>query len=198
MINGGRRGMACDFIGWCALPLEAQAAWAQAVMSALAILVAASIPWLHGRHVRRRRIDMFVEMLSFAESWAIATVEIIERAVGRPIADNDPKMWSRIVGVFNQIPYHQLPDYRLFSILHDAGHISSEIETHYLGLLSASRLGLTVRESDAQILRGHHDALLICYEKAASISNSLAGPLGWTKQLKQRLKKVFGRMRRNG
>lgn len=46
--------MVCGFIGWCELPLEAQAAWAQAILSVLGIGVAVAIPaWQQ----RMRRIE---------------------------------------------------------------------------------------------------------------------------------------------
>lgn len=53
--------MACEWIGWCALKPEAQAAWVQAVGSVLALCIAVCVPLY--LHARAKEADARKEML---------------------------------------------------------------------------------------------------------------------------------------
>jgi len=53
--------MSCSIVGWCALPLEAQAAWLQAVFSVMGIGVAIAIPAFHHFRDRREKVEQEVK-----------------------------------------------------------------------------------------------------------------------------------------
>lgn len=63
--------MECSVIGWCSLPLEAQAAWAQAVFSVIGIGVAIAIP--AAQHVRDRR-DRILQETKEAKALALLLI----------------------------------------------------------------------------------------------------------------------------
>lgn len=63
--------MDCSAIGWCSLPLEAQAAWAQAVFSVVGIGVAIAIP--AAQHVRDRR-DRVLQEIREAKALALLLI----------------------------------------------------------------------------------------------------------------------------
>lgn len=59
--------MECTFIGWRALEPEAQAAWAQALLSVLAISVAIFVPtYLHLKEMKQRDMDRQARKKSMA------------------------------------------------------------------------------------------------------------------------------------
>lgn len=61
--------MDCELIGWCALKPEVQAAWAQAVFSVVAILIAVAVPWWqHYKAAEQRNVEAHVMAVSKAAS----------------------------------------------------------------------------------------------------------------------------------
>ncbi|HZF97351.1 MAG TPA: hypothetical protein VEY92_03740 [Pseudoxanthomonas sp.] len=68
--------MDCSFIGWCALTAEQQAAWAQAALSFVAILIAIAIPaiqrWLDRQDRQRLEADEALKEAAKARSLAMS------------------------------------------------------------------------------------------------------------------------------
>lgn len=67
--------MECNLIGWCSLPLEAQAAWVQAVFSIVGIGVAIAIPGI--QHLRDRR-DKELQEIKEAKALALLLLPTLD------------------------------------------------------------------------------------------------------------------------
>lgn len=68
--------MSCSFVGWCALDGEAQAAWTQAVLSVLAIVVAVLIPL---RQHKSDRAERGRDRLARQKAMALAVLPALTR-----------------------------------------------------------------------------------------------------------------------
>ena len=192
--------MACHLIGWCALQPEAQAAWAQAIMSVLAIVVAVVFSTSQERRQRRMQIDTYVEMLSWAESEAESVIRFLRHADGKKISSNETSNWTRLLAAFNAIPFHDVPDSKLFSILLDATRSCERIKVMYEDELLAN--GKNVDNLSIGLISTEWHVLKQCYEDAADVSNKLAGMnlvgnLRWTwRKLKYLYFKVWNERRK--
>ena len=76
--------MDCSWISWCTLKPEAQAAWAQAILSVAAILVAACIPWWQSYLTRRTNARSLIELIAFSALPAILMRRQFEGERGGP------------------------------------------------------------------------------------------------------------------
>ncbi|WP_141454198.1 hypothetical protein [Pseudoxanthomonas sp. z9] len=114
--------MACDWIGFCSLKEEAQAAWAQAVLSVFAIGVAIYLPHRDRKAELRRRLDVYCTLLGTLSTQAKMDAEHLERAIQiggdatRPLDG-----WQKMVDAIASCPLHDVPDHRLVLLLSDAG-----------------------------------------------------------------------------
>src|SRR3546814_9218515 len=87
--------MDCNWIGWCALGVNAQAAWVQAVGSLVAIVVAIGVPARqHGLAVRREK----------------RAADLRARALGHAFLADLEIIGERLTGVWDTEPQHEMPD----------------------------------------------------------------------------------------
>lgn len=142
------------------------AAWAQAILSGLAIIAAALIPTWQERKTRRQKIDLYVDLVSRAESEAQHDVLHYGSAIGSRVYGVPAAEWVRICKIFDAIPLHELPDFRLSSIVVDAHRASQELRD----LFDQSDVVTAGTHSHA---REQHRILLQCYEDAVDLSNGL-------------------------
>lgn len=164
--------MDCHFLSWCTLKPEVQAAWAQAILSVMAIFVAATMASRQDRRNRRIKIDNYVEMISLLASEAEHLVFLLKLEPGKVVA-SEANFWGRSVKMLDAIPFHEIPDFKLFSVLVDSRRCCVEIRDRYeiamtAGNVPADAMTLDFLAEEARVLDE-------CYEAAAEISNRLGG-----------------------
>lgn len=64
-LRGERGGTMCEFVGWCSLTSEAQAAWVQAVGTLIALLIAVCVPWAAHKAALKAQRQALRPRLSF-------------------------------------------------------------------------------------------------------------------------------------
>jgi hypothetical protein len=102
--------MSCEWVGFCSLQAEAQAAWAQAVLSVLGIAIAIWIPARASRLERKRRVATVLALLSHIhESMCDVLGAIKPGADMRLIVPTKEKL-DRLIAAAEAIPFHELPD----------------------------------------------------------------------------------------
>lgn len=117
--------MECDWIGFCSLKQEAQAARAQAVLSVFAIGVAIYLPHRDRKAELRRRLDVYCTLLGALSTQAAMDAEHLQRVVGTGgDATRETEGWRKIVEAVVACPLHEVPDHRLVLLLSDAAVIA--------------------------------------------------------------------------
>lgn len=177
----------CFYLDWKGMTPSEWAAWAQAILSAVAIVVAARLATSQERRARRSKVDAYVEIISHAESEAGSAALHLELAKGKVISTNAEDEWTRLCRVFDNIPFHDVPDFRLYGLLRDAARASANIRDIYEPLLNSDT---QIKELDAQLVRTEEHTLRACYVEATEISNELAGL-----NLKGRIRLAWARLR---
>lgn len=183
--------MGCTWIGWCALPAEAQAAWAQAVLSVMAIVFAA---WIAGRRERRelaRKLDVYVNLISMAESRATSIQSPPRRGAESREALADPsaghlEYFQTYVEAFRAIHLHDLPDYRMLPVIEEARRACEELAAVLEVMERYRGTDFPDRPSDALTIRKARHTLARSYAKAADICNDVAVPT-----LRQRARHIW-------
>ncbi len=162
----------CFYMDWKGMTPEEWAAWTQAILSAVAIVVATRLATSQERRAKRNKVNAYVEIISHAETEAGSTAFHLEKAKGSSIVSNVADEWSRLCRVFDNIPFHDVPDFRLYGLLRDAAKASANIRDIYEPLLES---GDAVEEMHALLVRTEERTLKACYEDAIEISNDLTG-----------------------
>jgi len=162
----------CFYLDWNGLTPSEWAAWTQAILSGAAIFAAAMIPAWQEKRARKRRIDVYTDIIHHAECEAQSTLSHIDTAVGRAIRSTEEKEWSMLCKIFDSIPFHDVPDYKLYGVIRDASRASASIREVYEPLLSSED---KVTECVVMEVREQARVLAQCYEDAAEVSNRLAG-----------------------
>lgn len=189
----------CLSLDWKGMSASEWAAWAQAILSALAIVAAAFIAGSQERRTMRRRIDAYVEIINHAASDATATASTLEHAVGERVRSDETDEWKRLCQVFDAIQFHEVPDHRLFGVVRDAARSCARIRDMYEPMLTSNS---GVSERLYMMVKNEELTLQQCYEDASEISNELAGMnirgrirYGW-RRAKRLCVKAFERVRK--
>lgn len=162
----------CFYLDWKGMTPSEWAAWTQAILSGAAIFAAAMIPAWQEKRTRKRRIDVYVDIISHADSEAKSTLRHIELSVGQGVRSTEEREWTTLCKVFDGIPFHDVPDYQLYGVIRDAARSSAAIREVYEPLLTSED---KVTEAIVWEVREQARVLAQCYEDAADISNRLAG-----------------------
>lgn len=163
----------CFYLDWHGLTAEEWAAWAQALLSALAIVVAARMTMSQERRALRSRIDAYLAIISHAYDEAQGTVQHLKVGIGKSASSNVTDEWTRLCQVFDAIPFHEVPDFSLYGVLVEASRASANIRDIYEPLLKS---GKPVGEIDYELAKTEEHRLEIAYDDAVAISNKLADP----------------------
>lgn len=158
----------CFYFDWEGLTPEQWAAWTQAVLSGLAICAAALFPSWQEKRTRKARIDVYVDILSRAESEAGHTHHVLSAMEGRPVLSDLVRDWSELQKVISGIPFHDVPDFRLYGLLLDASRACRDIHERLEEFPC-------VTAGTVMVVAEQQETLLGCYEEAIKISNQLAG-----------------------
>ena len=168
--------MGCEWIGFCALGDEAQAAWAQAILSVIAIFFAGWLPVRQRSNEHRARMDNYVGLLAYAYDLADDYCKKALQELGNVGASS----WNyseiqKISTTIDRVNPHEVPDWKLIPIFHDAHTALVAFAILIQGIISKARNGYPVMQNDLDILEAHVKTLEICYNEAASIRNALGG-----------------------
>lgn len=102
--------MNCELIGWCTLKPEVQAAWAQAVLSVVAVGIAIYVP---AKIEWRQRHRSFYAITGLLVAIAERVAELFSKVTSPPIqtgaAIEDPEL-KRLIDALATIPVHELPE----------------------------------------------------------------------------------------
>lgn len=162
----------CFYLSWNGLTPSEWAAWTQAILSAVAIYAAARLATSQERRARRARIDAYVEIVSHAQSEASSTLWHLQNSEGSAIRTNLNGEWTKLCKVFASIPFHDVPDFRLYGIIRDASRCAETIRDIYEPLCGYDS---PVTESHISAVNTEKQTLDQCYLDAIEVSNKLVG-----------------------
>ena len=162
----------CFYLDWKGLTSSEWAAWTQAILSAVAIFAAAQLSTSQERRARRSRIDAYVEIVSHAQSEATSTLWHLQGSEGKVVRTNHNGEWTKLCKVFESIPFHDVPDFRLYGIIRDASRCAETIRDIYEPLCECHT---PVTEDHVLRVDSEKQTLDQCYLDAIDISNKLVG-----------------------
>ena len=142
---------------------EVGAAWAQAILSAAAILAAALIPGWHEKKRIRKRVDVLIGLISRAEDEARELSRDVLRAAGRHMISDEPAQWDRTEQQFQTIPQHDMPDPRIQWAIADSYRAVSQVRNNFAKFITP---GYVITNFDYLSVKEQADVLEQCYEDA--------------------------------
>jgi len=128
-----------DPINYCSMLLPSfcftqseWAAWAQAIMSALAIWYSGRLAFKQSRSSKRERIETYIELLAVACRASDIAVRITEEVVrsGGHLAGGRQD-FAKLGASFHAIAFHEVPDYRLVANLRNASRMCEMLDEIY-------------------------------------------------------------------
>lgn len=153
---------------------EIWAAWAQALMSALAIWAGARLANRQERRNLARKTDVYVNLISMADiqSQSIGTYtpsEVVDMAGGRSMLQHQIDVFEQFIAAFRSVALNDLPDYRLLPLIHDSADACGKI----VDLLKVMKPGDFGSQSMLHMvgIRTSSHRLRVAYARAASIAN---------------------------
>ncbi|MBY4594952.1 hypothetical protein K3217_05285 [bacterium BD-1] len=145
------------------------AAWAQAILSFLAILAAALFPWWHEKRSIRRKVDVLIGLIARAEGEARQLAENLRLANGRSLLTLEPRQWERIERTFAGIPQHEIPDTRIQWAISDSLGAVEQVRCVYE---RSQQPGYVVTTTDFLWVKDQADVLDQCYEDAVEFAEA--------------------------
>lgn len=143
--------MTCQIIGWCALSSAEQAAWAQALLSGIGLILAALMPLYLARWRRRTEINRIVEIFRITKLHADKTAEIRHQFGNEEIVKAQVNLWDGLRTALAEIPAHTTPDAELFQHIVIGRNAASRI---YRAILDISTVGYTpTQEGEIMVSR---------------------------------------------
>ncbi|HFT6991667.1 hypothetical protein [Stenotrophomonas maltophilia] len=146
------------------------AAWAQAVLSGLAILYSGRLAYGQSRSAKREKIDTYVALLYEADEAAECAVEVLRDAANESVEVVAPPMdFAGLERSFREVPFNEVPDHRLVRVLRSAAFSCFQLSLRYDKVVDGTTRVCTfhfeLAESEAKTIR----ALRL---EAEAISNS--------------------------
>lgn len=156
------------------------AAWTQAIFSVLAIIAAGLFPIFQENRRTRQRIDTYAAMVRTAFANASRDARTIEKGVGGVSASHwQATKWDRIRDAFAAIPYHDLPDYQLFNILHDAAEAVTNFQSLWRECIATANLNYPINEATSLRAEGLRVILQDLHEEALQVALTYSGFPVW-------------------
>lgn len=170
----------CLFLEWDGLTPSEWAAWAQAILSAVAIIVAARLATNQERRNKRNRVDAYVAIVSDVHDQCVYTYDMHINMVGLPAAPGQLERWNETCALLSAIPFHEVPDFRLYSAVRESLDIAKQVRDNQIAL---SAPGAQITDGDVQFMFECEKGMESVYSEVIEVSNELATP-----SLKQRWK----------
>lgn len=163
----------CFYLDWTGWSPEVWAAWAQAILSAVAIVVAARLATTQTRKALRQRIDVYVQIVSDVHDQAEATYDQAMSMGGHSLPRDVKVHWDETYKSLSSVPLHEAPDYRLYRNIRSSIDVARSIRDTYAGR-SGGRILLT--EDDVNHLHDCFGEMRRIYDDAVKVSNELSTP----------------------
>lgn len=178
--------MGCEWMGFCALEQEAQAAWAQALLSVLAIGVAVYLPHRDRTSELRRRLDVYCALFGTMHDQARRDADILRNAIAlQATAERNTGGWERLAQSMGSVALHEVPDHRLVLLLTYATELA-----HVAGQAwergRVNTLVQPVRETALRELDKTATSMGRVYDEAVAIRNEL-GSATWMGAIRYRI-----------
>lgn len=107
------------------------AAWAQAILSAIAIVVATKMALRQEKREVIRKVEAYCEIIADARLRAEDAWKTFERRLDQVPDLEGMEWWLSICRVFDAIPFHDIPDYGLYMYLRHAEIAAKSIKKTY-------------------------------------------------------------------
>ncbi len=147
------------------------AAWAQAIMSALAIWYSGSLAFNQTRRAKREKIDTYVAILQEADDAAQLAIGVLSHAAeDEYLAVCKFMDFAGLERSFRDISFHDVPDYRLVYIIREAADCCEALRKRYDDKADGSE---PFRPYDYALAKPQAEKLATLLEEAERISNSL-------------------------
>lgn len=115
------------------------AAWAQAILSGLAILYSGRLAANQARTAKRERVDTYIQIVTIAMQEAQHAEELLTDALKSGSAINgSPYGFLELKKDLESAPFHEVPDHRLVRILRDAAEACKDLHENCDKLLNSS------------------------------------------------------------
>ncbi|HEL5052584.1 TPA: hypothetical protein UOA92_000340 [Stenotrophomonas maltophilia] len=143
------------------------AAWAQAILSGLAILYSGRLASRQRVMDKREKLETYVQLLAVAAEEAALAVHWLEALRHKTLSERDGSgSFQDLRDDLQSIEVNDIPDHRLIRILRDAAWACDKLHHHYdvfLGTREIPQLGDRIEASNAA------DLLENCFEDAAAL-----------------------------
>lgn len=153
----------CEFVGWCKIPLEAQAAWAQAILSVVGIGLAIWLPIRMATKERKRRYfgveGLFISLFRRVDT-LYARARDQKVPFGKTIEDDE---LGRLIKAMDSIPAHDLPDAGLIFPVIEAITASQTFRAEFAQLSAHGQLGTQWTTDRIEVLRKNRQIVLDQY-----------------------------------
>lgn len=147
------------------------AAWAQAVMSALAIWYSGRLAFNQARSTKREKVQTYVRMIALASQESQHAMNFVRGGFERknPIG-GEIYGFAQLRDNLDSISFHDVPDPRLVSIIRDAAAACHKLDTNCDMILNT---GEPVEFLSMVEVEDGASTLLQCFMEAADISMEL-------------------------
>jgi hypothetical protein len=162
----------CFYLDWSGLKPEVWAAWAQAILSAVAIVVAARMSTNQEKRQKRAKLEAYLAIASDILDQAEDSLAEFESRSGRNSSLVQFQWWERICTVLEAIPLHEIPDYRLYSVVWRARNVAdASCELHKKTLKDN-----VITDHRIEIMKMIRENASGVYDETVKVVNELADP----------------------
>ncbi|UJB17599.1 MULTISPECIES: hypothetical protein [Lysobacter] len=170
----------CELISWCALKPEVQAAWAQAILSVVAIIAAGWFGIVQHRREINQKIGAVIALLEGAYYEADEFAAEIHADIGslQP-ADWQLDRMASLCKALEAIPAHDLPDKRLVPYTLDAANWAGRFLTLLKNAKHSCEARYVLTKAQADDIAHGASLLRFSYMEAKETGR----PFGWLRAI---------------
>jgi hypothetical protein len=163
----------CFYLDWAGWSPEVWAAWAQAILSAVAIVVAARMATNQDRRARRSRVEGYFSLVSDVQDQVENSYVLFLNLEGYSAPPGFLEKWEETCKRLADIPFHEVPDYRLYLAVRESLDIARSIrDTHR----ATSEPGSKITSEDIEHIHDCETAMEQVYDDVVKVINELATP----------------------
>lgn len=173
--------MALEQAASAGMSAEAWAAWAQALLSGLAIVLAVLMPWRQARDEQRRKLKLHARLLERVKDLCENAASGLELGanVHQPSGFHDhvpEASWLRLAGILDEVPRYEVPDPEMIPLLdhgseliHDARTAMKRVRTNAQNI-QAEAIAMRQRVVDAVKIHDHAVLLADIHDRGSVIA----------------------------
>lgn len=150
---------------------ESAPAWAQAILSALAIWYSGRLAFNQANAAKREKVNTYASIMASALDDGKAAVQLSRMAlIHRERVSASAFGFSGMKHRLDEIPFHDVPDHRLIELIRNASMACEMLHEHFDSRLSSL---LTAQEADVVAIEEAASTLAMCVIDAEGISDEL-------------------------